>query len=165
MGWSRMGRCPDDSFEAFRARAKAAAEAARAPFIVFEGLPPVSRMSADSETQADAGATLGKYAEQVAARVVKRACEGDMCASRLVLDRIAPPRRGRPVRLKLPGISDAASVMVAQALLVSAVAAGKLTAEEAEPLSSMLAAYLKTVETVDIDRRLRELESKSAVQK
>jgi len=29
----------------------------------------------------------------------------------------------------------------------------------------MLIAYLKTVETVDIDRRLRELESKSAVQK
>ena len=28
-----------------------------------------------------------------------------------------------------------------------------------------LGTYLKTVETVDIDRRLRELESKSAVQK
>jgi hypothetical protein len=34
-----------------------------------------------------------------------------------------------------------------------------------EPLSSMLGTYLKIVETVDIDRRLRELESKSAVQK
>ena len=55
--------------------------------------------------------------------------------------------------------------MAAQAELVSAVAGGQLTAEEAEPLSSMLSAYLKTVETVDIDRRLRELESKSAAQK
>jgi hypothetical protein len=44
------------------------------------------------------------------------------------------------------------------------VARGNLTPEEAESLSAMLSAYLKTVETVDIDRRLRELE-RSAVQK
>jgi hypothetical protein len=50
--------------------------------------------------------------------------------------------------------------MAAQAPLVSAVATGKLTAEEAEPLSSMLGTYLKIVETVDIDRRLREIENK-----
>ena len=77
-----------------------------------------------------------------------------------VLDRVAPIRRGRPVRLKLPEIVDAASVMVAQALLVSAVATGNLTPEEAEPVSAMLGAYLKTVETVDIDRRLRDIENK-----
>jgi hypothetical protein len=69
------------------------------------------------------------------------------------------------VCLKLPEICDAASLMAAQAALVSAVATGKLAAEEAEPLSSMLGTYLKIVETVDIERRLRELESKSAVQK
>jgi hypothetical protein len=63
------------------------------------------------------------------------------------------------VRLKLPDLVDAASVMTAQAALVSAVATGQLTAEEAEPLSSMLSAYLKTVETVDIDRRLRNIEN------
>jgi hypothetical protein len=47
---------PDEPFEAFRARAKAAAEAEMAPFIVFGGLPNVSKVPADSETQADAGA-------------------------------------------------------------------------------------------------------------
>ena len=103
---------------------------------------------------------MGKYGEQVAARMVKRAVDGDVGAARLILDRIAPVRRGRTVRLKLPDIVDAASVMAAQAVLVSAVAAGQLTAEEAEPLSSMLSAYLKTVETVDIDRRLRDIENK-----
>ena len=43
---------PDESFEGFRARAKAAAEAERAPFIIFGGLPIVSPEPADSETQA-----------------------------------------------------------------------------------------------------------------
>ena len=103
---------------------------------------------------------MGKYGEQVAARVIKRASDGDMTAARLVLERIAPIRRGRSVRLKLPDIVDAASVMNAHAALLSEVAAGKLTPEEAEPISAMLGAHLKTIETVDIDRRLREVEGK-----
>jgi hypothetical protein len=72
---------------------------------------------------------------------------------------------GRPVRLKLPEVGDAASRLNAEAALLRAVAADKLTPEEAEPVYAMLGAHLKTVETVDIDRRLRELESKSAIQK
>jgi hypothetical protein len=35
-----------------------------------------------------------------------------MVATRLILDRVVLIRRGRPVRLKLPDIVDAASVMV-----------------------------------------------------
>jgi hypothetical protein len=104
---------------------------------------------------------MGQYAQQVTARVVKRAAEGDVGAARLILDRVAPVRRGRPVRLKIEGIGDAASVMNAHAVLLSEVAAGRLTPEEAEPIATMLGAYLKTVETVDIDRRVCELESKS----
>jgi hypothetical protein len=108
---------------------------------------------------------MGQYGQQVAARVVKRACDGDMVAARLVLERIAPPRRGRPVRLRLPEIGDAASLMAAQAALLRAIAAGQVTPEEAEPVSAMLSTYLKIVETVDIDRRLSEVESRTAVQK
>jgi hypothetical protein len=103
---------------------------------------------------------MGQYAQQVTARVIERASKGDMVAARLVLERIAPPRRGHPVRLKLPEISDAVSVMNAHAALLGDVASGKVTPEEAEPVSAMLGAHLKTIETVDIDRRLREVESK-----
>ena len=104
---------------------------------------------------------MGQYAQQVTARVIERASKGDTVAARLVLERIAPPRRGRPVHLKLPDIGDAAGLMDAQATVLRAVATGKLTPEEAEPLSAMLGAHLKTIETVDIDRRLREFESKA----
>jgi hypothetical protein len=67
--------------------------------------------------------------------------------------------------LKLPEISDAVSVMNAHAALLGDVASGKVTPEEAEPVSAMLGAHLKTIETVDIDRRLRELESKAMIPK
>jgi hypothetical protein len=103
---------------------------------------------------------MGRYGEQVAARVVKRACEGDMCASRLVLDRIAPPRRGRPVHLKLPDIGDAAGLMAAHAAVLRAVAAGKLTPEEAEPLSAMLAAHSRVVENVELEARMKAIEER-----
>jgi hypothetical protein len=103
---------------------------------------------------------MGKYGEQVAARMVKRAVDGDVGAARLILDRVAPVRRGRPVHLKIGEIGDAASVMNVHAALLTEVAAGRLTPEEAEPVSAMLGTHLKTIETVDIDRRLREVESK-----
>jgi hypothetical protein len=50
---------PDESFEAFRVRAKAVAEAEGARFIIFGCLSIVSQVPADSEIQADAGATRG----------------------------------------------------------------------------------------------------------
>jgi hypothetical protein len=50
--------------------------------------------------------------------------------------------------------------MKIHAALLTEVAAGRLTPEEAELFSAMLGAHLKTIETVDIDRRLREVENK-----
>jgi hypothetical protein len=97
--------------------------------------------------------------------MVKRAVDGDVGAARLILDRVAPVRRGRAVHLKIGGIGDAASVMNAHAALLTEVAAGRLTPEEAEPISAMLGAHLKAIETTDIDRRLRDLESRAAAQK
>jgi hypothetical protein len=103
---------------------------------------------------------MGKYGEQVAARVIKRASDGDMTAARLVLERIAPPRRGHPVHLKLPDIGDAAGLMAAHAAVLRAVAAGKLTPEEAEPLSAMLAAHLRVVESVGLEVRINAIEER-----
>jgi hypothetical protein len=59
-------------------------------------------------------------AEQVVRAVVTAAKSGDMTAARLVLDRIAPPRKGRPVHVPLPEMTSAGDVAAA----VSAVANG-----------------------------------------
>jgi hypothetical protein len=58
------------------------------------------RMSA-AATADGGGATDAAKSET---SVAKRACEGDMTAARLILERIAPLRRRHPVRLKLPEI-------------------------------------------------------------
>jgi hypothetical protein len=48
----------------------------------------------------------------------------------------------------------------AKAILLRAVATSEMTPEEPERFSAMPGSYLKVVEAVDLDRRVRELEGK-----
>ena len=52
-------------------------------------------------------------AEDVVRAVLTAAKAGDMVAARLVLDRIVPPRRGRPVAFALPAMQTGADLPAA----------------------------------------------------
>jgi Family of unknown function (DUF5681) len=109
---------------------------------------------------------MGDHGENVTLRVLERAIKhSDMTAARLVLERICPPRRGRPVKFKLPPITDVGSVLQAHAELLHLVATGALTAEEAEPISALLMAHVKGIETTEIAARLAEVERQMGVRK
>ena len=97
-------------------------------------------------------------AEAVVKAVVAAAKEGDMTAARLVLDRIAPPCRGRPVRLDLPPIVGAADLVKALAAVADAMARGVISAEEAQAAAGVLDHHRKAVETLDLERRIAALE-------
>src|SRR4051794_35096809 len=62
---------------------------------------------------------------------IDRAKEGDSIALRLVMERIAPVRRGRPVQFDLPNLDKASGVAVALDGILQATASGALTPEEA----------------------------------
>ena len=83
-----------------------------------------------------------------------------MTAARLVLDRIAPPRKGRPVVFDLPEVETAADVLTALGSVVQAVAAGDLTPDEGLTVAGLLEAKRKAIETVEIERRIAVLEEK-----
>jgi uncharacterized protein DUF5681 len=100
-------------------------------------------------------------AEAVVKAVMAAAKDGDMTAARLVLDRIAPPCRGRPVRLDLPPIVGAADLVKALAAVADAMARGILSAEEAQGAAAVLEHHRKAVETLDLERRITALESKA----
>ena len=97
-------------------------------------------------------------AEAVVNAVVTAAKGGDMTAARLVLDRIAPPCRGRPVRLDLPPIVGAADLVKALAAVADAMARGVISAEEAQATAGVLDHQRKAVETLDLERRIAALE-------
>ena len=55
-------------------------------------------------------ALLDGEGEAITRKAIEAAKAGDMVAIRLVLDRICPPRKSRPIHIELPAISDAGVV-------------------------------------------------------
>lgn len=97
--------------------------------------------------------------EAVVQSVVKAAKRGDMTAAKIILDRVAPTRRGRPVAVELPSASDTAGLVAAFAALTNAVGNGDVTPEEAAAVASVLEGQRKVIETHDIAARLAALEA------
>ncbi|SUS06239.1 conserved hypothetical protein [uncultured Defluviicoccus sp.] len=99
-------------------------------------------------------------AEAVVRAVVDKARTGDMTAAKIVLDRLLPLRRGRPVELALPAIAGARDLLAAQIIVTQAMAAGDVTAEEAASVCAVLETHRRIIETEELADRLHRLEEK-----
>jgi hypothetical protein len=99
--------------------------------------------------------------EGVTRAVVRAAQGGDMQAAKLILDRLAPIRRGRPVRFSAPESVDAAGLADAFQIIVSGMATGELTPEEAASVANVLELRRKALETVELEARLRAVEERA----
>jgi hypothetical protein len=90
---------------------------------------------------------------------IQRALDGDPVAMRIVMDRICPLRRGRPVQFDLPSqLETAADLSRALAAVLSATANGALTPEEAGAISQIVDARRRSIETVELEQRIAALE-------
>src|SRR5262249_5714342 len=100
-------------------------------------------------------------AEALTRKAVEMALEGDGLALRLCLERIIPPRRSRRIVFDWPLLEKPADLVPALGAVVSAMAAGELTLDEATAVVGILEAKRKALETVDLERRLSELEQRT----
>lgn len=103
-------------------------------------------------------ALLDGEAEAITRRAIEAALAGDMAAIRLVMDRVAPIRKSRPLQIDLPDVADACGVAQAQAAVVAAVAGGEITPDEGTALSGLLEARRRALETEELAARLQHLE-------
>jgi hypothetical protein len=99
-------------------------------------------------------------AEGVVRKVIDAAVAGDMTAARLILDRIAPPRRGRPVPIALPEVVRAEDVPAALSAVLAAMGCGALTPEEATAVSAVVEVQRRAIETAQLEARLRAVEER-----
>jgi hypothetical protein len=97
-------------------------------------------------------------AEAITRKAIEMAKTGDGPALRLCLERIAPPRKDRPVNFTLPKIETVADLPKASAALLDAVASGELTPGEAAELGKLIEAHVKAIEVTDLQDRLARLE-------
>jgi hypothetical protein len=104
-------------------------------------------------------ALLDGEAEAITRKAVEMALDGDVTAMRLVMDRIMPPRRERPIMFTMPKMETAADAVKASAALVDAVANGDITPGEAGELSKLVDGFTKAVELHEIQQRLDKLEA------
>ena len=94
--------------------------------------------------------------------VIDAAKGGDMAAARLVVDKLVPAMRDRPLTITLPDVSTAEDCASAQATALAAVAAGDLLPSEGEALSGLIEKQRRSLETMDIAKRLAVIEEQLA---
>ena len=107
-------------------------------------------------------ALLEGEAEAIGRKAVDLALEGDSMALRLCMERIAPVRRGRPVKFTLPALEGPADLVKALGGLLRATADGELSPEEAVTVATILETKRRAHETVDLENRLAALEKAAA---
>jgi hypothetical protein len=104
-------------------------------------------------------ALLEGEAETITRKAVELALAGDLQAIKLVLERVIPARKERPVSITLPEIDTARDVMVATKQVINNVAAGELTPGEGQTMLAMLDNVRKAIESESFEQRLNKLEA------
>ncbi len=97
-------------------------------------------------------------AEEIAKAVVAAARAGDLGAAKMVLERLAPPMKERPVSLALPDTSTAEGIAAAQNAILQAVAAGDLLPGEGTILTGIVEGRRRAMETLELEQRITKLE-------
>src|SRR4051812_20201195 len=90
-------------------------------------------------------------AREVMQAVVEAARGGDMRAADILLSRLWPQRKGRPVALDLPALNTAADVAAALAVTTGAMAEGTISPEEAGAVAAVIETQRRTIETMDLE--------------
>lgn len=99
-------------------------------------------------------------AKEITQAVIDAARGGDLSAARLVLERLAPPMRERPISINLPDTSTAEGISQAQQAIIEAVGMGELLPGEGIVLAGLVEARRKALETLELDERVTALENK-----
>ena len=97
-------------------------------------------------------------AHAITTKCIAMALDGDSIAMRLIMERVAPVRRGRPVRFTLPELNGPADLVRAIGGILQATAAGDLSPDEAATVAGVLETKRRAMETVDLEARLAALE-------
>ncbi len=105
-----------------------------------------------------AEALLDGEAEALTRRAVELALEGDTTALKMCMDRILPPRKGRPINFTLPKMTNTGDLRAAALAILGAVSEGDISPEEAAAVAPLIEGVRKTMETDELSRRLEALE-------
>ena len=102
-------------------------------------------------------------AKTIVKAVLTAAAAGDMTAARLVLDRVLPAMKDRPLSIELPAADTTEGVDKALCAVIAAVADGSLLLGEAAALSSLLEMRRKSIETNELTALVATLQQRKPI--
>jgi hypothetical protein len=126
------------------------------------GNPAGRPKGARSKAMQALDAILDGEAEAITRKVIELALDGDTQAIRMCMDRLAPPRKERPITFALPPIKTAADLSLATDAVLQAVADGEITPGEAADLSKLVATHIQAIQATDLNERLLRIEQQAS---
>src|SRR6188768_1110397 len=88
--------------------------------------------------------------------------DGDMAAAKLLIDRIIPSRRGAPVSFHIRPLKTPEDCALAYADLLDDVGAGRLTPDEAQTISAIVAKRAELFASVELATEIEALKEQLA---
>jgi hypothetical protein len=99
-------------------------------------------------------------AEAISRKAIEMAKAGDMTAIKLVMDRIAPPRRDPTTTFDLPKIESIGDLPAALTAVLAAVSEGELSPEQGKTVADLIEAARRGFETSELAQRVAALEAR-----
>jgi hypothetical protein len=88
---------------------------------------------------------LDGEAQEITRKVIELAKQGNPMALKVCLDRVLPPRKDRPISLKMPKVKEASDTPQALNAILAAVSQGDITPSEAGILAGLVGATNKAI--------------------
>lgn len=102
---------------------------------------------------------LDGEAEALTRKAIELALNGDLGAIRLCLERLIPARRSRVIQFDLPETSTVEDVVIAYDAVITAMADGEISPDEAATVAGVLESKRKAIETVELAEELNAMKS------
>jgi len=102
---------------------------------------------------------LDGEAEALTRKAIELALNGDLSAIRLCLERLIPARRSRVIQFDLPETSTVEDVVIAYDAVITAMADGEISPDEAATVAGVLESKRKAIETVELAEELNAMKS------
>ena len=127
------------------------------------GGPGGSRRRAFTMRRAVEEAVSTEHLQAIVRRALRMALEGNLSATRLVLDRVCGrvadlQAEPEPIPVTLPPLRTAADCNLAVDRIIAGIVEGTLPGDEARLLLDAVQARLRSIEATDLEERLAELE-------
>jgi hypothetical protein len=104
---------------------------------------------------------LENETEALVRKCIEMALAGESTAMRIVMERLLPVRKDRPIALELKKLEKVEDASKALGTITKAVAQGEITPLEGQSMANIIEAHRRAIETMDLERRLTELEEKA----